>query len=110
MTRTWTFSDQSRGSVRFADHRQARSAPAEIEPAIETALARVARELTEIAKALERLETLVAFIASGGGSKMNQSQIIAAFVRGACWQLARRSPTWLLLAIVVGAFLFASHH
>jgi hypothetical protein len=41
---------------------------------------------------------------------MNQNQIIAAFVRGACWQLARRSPTWLLLAIVAGAFLFASHH
>jgi hypothetical protein len=41
---------------------------------------------------------------------MNQSQIIAAFVRGACWQIARRSPTWLLLVAVGLAFLFASHH
>ena len=30
---------------------------------------------------------------------MNQSRIIAAFVRGAAWQLMRRSPTWLLLPI-----------
>jgi hypothetical protein len=41
---------------------------------------------------------------------MNQSQIIAALVRGACWQLARRSPTWLLLAAVGLAWLFAGHH
>ncbi len=39
-----------------------------------------------------------------------QTQIIAAFVRGAVWQLMRRSPTWLLLAIVAGAFLFGNHH
>ncbi len=41
---------------------------------------------------------------------MSQNQIIAAFVRGACWQLARRSPTWLLIAAVAAAFLFGSHH
>ena len=40
---------------------------------------------------------------------MNQSQIISAFVRAACWQLARRSPTLLLLAIVAVAFLLAGH-
>ena len=40
---------------------------------------------------------------------MNQNQIIASFVRAACWQLARRSPTLLLLAIVVGAWLMAGH-
>jgi hypothetical protein len=33
---------------------------------------------------------------------MNQNQIIAALVRGAAWQLIRRSPTWLLLPISVG--------
>jgi hypothetical protein len=41
---------------------------------------------------------------------MRQDQIVSAFVRAAAWQLMRRSPTWLLLAIVAGAFLFASHH
>ena len=35
---------------------------------------------------------------------------IGVGVRGACWQLARRSLTWLLLAIVVGAFLYVGHH
>jgi hypothetical protein len=45
------------------------NAPTEIEPAIETALSRVARELVEIARALERLETLVAFIASAATTK-----------------------------------------
>jgi hypothetical protein len=40
---------------------------------------------------------------------MRQDQIIAALVRGAAWQLMRRSPTWLLIAIVAGAWLFASH-
>jgi hypothetical protein len=69
MTRTWTISDQSGGSVRFADHRQAPLAAADIEPAIESALARVARELVEIAKALERLETLIALIASAAAAK-----------------------------------------
>ena len=38
---------------------------------------------------------------------MRQDQIIAAFVRGACWQLEPgRSPTWLLPAIVAAAWLF----
>ena len=41
---------------------------------------------------------------------MTQSQIIASFVRSACWQLARRSPTWLLILMVAAAFLFGSHH
>lgn len=40
---------------------------------------------------------------------MRQDQIIASFVRGAAWQLMRRSPTWLLIAIVGAAWLFASH-
>ena len=41
---------------------------------------------------------------------MNQNQIISALVRSAAWQLMRRSPTWVLLAIVAGAFLLGSHH
>src|SRR5208282_5837998 len=39
-----------------------------------------------------------------GRTTVTQNQIITAFVRGAAWQLMRRSPTWLLLAIVAGAF------
>jgi hypothetical protein len=38
--------------------------PAEIETAVETAFSRVARELVEIGRALERLEALVALLAS----------------------------------------------
>jgi hypothetical protein len=45
------------------------NAPADIEPAVESALGRVARELEAIAEALERLETLVAFIASAAVAK-----------------------------------------
>jgi hypothetical protein len=41
---------------------------------------------------------------------MNQNQILVAFVRAACWQLARRSPTWVLIAVVAGAWLLAGHH
>ena len=45
------------------------NAPAEIQPAIETALFRVARELIQITEALERLEALVALIASAAIAK-----------------------------------------
>jgi hypothetical protein len=38
------------------------------------------------------------------------NQIIASFVRAATWQLARRSPTLLLLAVVAAAWLIGSHH
>jgi hypothetical protein len=38
------------------------AATADISPAIETALSRVARELVEIWRTLERLETLVALM------------------------------------------------
>jgi hypothetical protein len=34
---------------------------------------------------------------------MNQTQIVNAIVRAAAWLLMRRSPTWLLMAIVAGA-------
>ena len=49
--------------------RERMTAPADIEPAIESALSRVARELVEIARALERLETLIALIASAAVAK-----------------------------------------
>lgn len=42
---------------------------AQIEPAINSALASVARELVEIARALEKLEALVALIASAAIAK-----------------------------------------
>jgi hypothetical protein len=45
------------------------TAPAEIQPVIETALGRVARELVKIETALRRLETLVALIASAAAAK-----------------------------------------
>jgi hypothetical protein len=41
---------------------------------------------------------------------MNQSQIIAAFVRAAGWNLMRRAPTWILVLVVAAAWLFAGHH
>ena len=41
---------------------------ANIEPAIDSALSRVADELVKIAKALERLEQLVAIIASAASA------------------------------------------
>jgi hypothetical protein len=45
------------------------NAPSEISLAIEAALARVTRELTAAAEALERLEHLVAIIASAAIAK-----------------------------------------
>ena len=44
------------------------NAAADIEPAIDSALTRVAHELASIAKALERLEQLVALIASAASA------------------------------------------
>jgi hypothetical protein len=41
---------------------------------------------------------------------MNQQQLINRVVSAAIWQLARRAPTWLLIAIVGGAFLVAYAH
>lgn len=41
---------------------------------------------------------------------MNLDQIINAFARSALWQLARRSPTWLLLAAVALAWLVGGQH
>ena len=41
---------------------------------------------------------------------MNLDQIISTFARSAIWQLTRRSPTWVLIAIVIGAALVGSHH
>jgi len=38
---------------------------------------------------------------------MNLDRLIAQLVRAAEWQLMRRSPTWMLLAIVGGAFAYA---
>jgi hypothetical protein len=43
-------------------------------------------------------------------SAVSQNQIIASFVRAATWQLMRRSPTWILILVVVIAWLFAGHH
>jgi hypothetical protein len=52
---------------------------------------------------------------------VNQNKIIASLVRGAAWQLMRRSPTWLLIAVhspskdgrlptpYAGAWLLGSH-
>ncbi len=44
-------------------------APAEIEPALATALARVARELAEVGATLQQLEVLLALIASAAAAK-----------------------------------------
>jgi hypothetical protein len=45
------------------------TSPVDIEPAIDSALTRVAHELASIASALERLESLVALIASAATAK-----------------------------------------
>jgi hypothetical protein len=45
------------------------NAPADIQPAIESELARVARELDVIGRSLERLESLIALIASAAVAK-----------------------------------------
>ena len=45
------------------------NAPVDIEPVIDSALTKVAQELASIANALERLETLVALIASAAVTK-----------------------------------------
>ena len=41
---------------------------------------------------------------------MTQNQLVNSIIRAAVWQLMRRSPTILLLAIVAAAFLFSGHH
>lgn len=41
---------------------------------------------------------------------MNQQQLMNRVVSAAIWQLMRRAPTWLLIVIVGGAFLFAKAH
>jgi hypothetical protein len=38
---------------------------------------------------------------------MSLNQILAQLVRAAEWQLMRRSPTWMLLGIVLGAVALA---
>jgi hypothetical protein len=40
---------------------------------------------------------------------MNTNQLINRVVSAAIWQLMRRSPTWLLIVIVGGAFLLSLH-
>jgi hypothetical protein len=40
---------------------------------------------------------------------MNPNQLINTIARAAIWNLMRRAPTIVLLAIVVGAFLLAGH-
>jgi hypothetical protein len=45
------------------------NAPAEVEPAIEAAISRVAAELAEIAQAVARLEIILQLIASAAVAK-----------------------------------------
>jgi hypothetical protein len=40
--------------------------------------------------------------------EMNQNPIVAALVRGAAWQLMRRTPTWILILVLSAGWLFAS--
>jgi hypothetical protein len=77
--------------------------------AIEVALVRVASDLAEAAKALAKNRSPAPVHRQRSDDEVNQNQIISAFVRGAAWQLMRRSPTWLLLAIAA-AWLLGGHH
>jgi uncharacterized membrane protein len=42
-----------------------------------------------------------------GSFFVNLNQLLAQLVRAAEWQLMRRSPTWMLLGIVLGAVALA---
>jgi hypothetical protein len=46
---------------------------------------------------------------AGSEQGMNPNQLINTIARAAIWNLMRRAPTIVLLAIVVGAFLLAGH-
>ena len=39
---------------------------------------------------------------------MNENEIERDVVRSAIWQLTRRAPTWLLIAILIGAVWLAA--
>jgi hypothetical protein len=39
---------------------------------------------------------------------MNEDEIERDVVRSATWQLMRRAPTWLLIAVLVGAAVLAA--
>jgi hypothetical protein len=39
---------------------------------------------------------------------LDQDEIERYVVRGATWQLMRRAPTWLLVAVLIGAALLAA--
>ena len=41
---------------------------------------------------------------------MDENEIERDVVRSATWQLMRRAPTWLLVAIVVGAVLISTEN
>jgi hypothetical protein len=41
---------------------------------------------------------------------MNLDWFVRQATRAAIWQLARRSPTWLLIGIVLGAALYSMGH
>lgn len=40
---------------------------------------------------------------------MNPNELIRWAARAAIWQLARRSPTWLLILVVAAALLLGGH-
>ena len=39
---------------------------------------------------------------------MNEDEIERDVVRSATWQLMRRAPTWLLIAVLLGAVVLAA--
>ncbi len=41
---------------------------------------------------------------------MSLDRLIAQLVRAAEWQLMRRSPNWVLIGLVLGAFAWALLH
>jgi hypothetical protein len=41
---------------------------------------------------------------------VNEDQLANRALSAAIWQLARRSPTWLLIAIVAAGFAYAHFH
>lgn len=68
--------------------------PAEIEPAIESALVRVARKLTEISSARTARKPGRAHRELLGETEMN-SYVLRSLVRTAAFRVMRRAPLWL---------------
>ena len=80
--------------------------PPKLESTLAAALDRVAAELAEVAKALEKIETVIQFIARAAAA--NEPNADHRRVRAR--RCVAADAPWLLLAIVAAAWLLGGHH